>query len=80
MARMLASIRRYSEGIDAAKMLVQLTPDDPPRMRSDPEVFVANDGPYIYFNRQPVEGEGDQFCVPCNEGIYRTYTGLPPAQ
>lgn len=59
---------------------VQLTPDDPLRIRTDPEVFVANDGPYIYYNRAIIVGDGNQYCLPCNEGLYRTYTGLPPAQ
>ena len=54
----------------------QLTPDEPSMSRTDPEVFVANDGPYIYFNRGTYSGK--PFCLSCNEGVYRTYTGLPP--
>jgi hypothetical protein len=61
-------------------LLVQLTPDVPKRMRTDPEVFVADDGPYIYFNRQVIDLSGGQFCLSCNEGIFRAYTGLGPPQ
>lgn len=71
----------FLAGIDeAAPTPLQLTPDVPLRIRTDPEVFVANDGPYIYYNRAVIVGDGDQYCLPCNEGLYRTYTGLPPAQ
>jgi hypothetical protein len=61
-------------------LLVQLTPDVPKRMRTDPEVFIADDGPYIYFNRQVIDLSGHQFCLSCNEGIFRAYTGLGPPQ
>ena len=71
----------FLTGIDEASPTpVQLTPDVPLRIRTDPEVFVANDGPYIYYNRAIIVGDGNQYCLPCNEGLYRTYTGLPPAQ
>lgn len=70
----------FVANIDAADpVLLQLTPDSPLRMRTDPEVFVADDGPYIYYNRQTIDMTGDQYCLTCNEGIYRSYTGLPPA-
>ena len=69
---------RFLTGIDDSQpMPQQLTPDEPLRVRGDPEVFVANDGPYIYYNRMTVNVEGDAYG---NEGIYRAYTGLPPAQ
>lgn len=69
----------FLANIDASQpVLVQLTPNLPRRIRRDPEVFVANDGPYIYYNRLTIDG--NPFCMPCNEGVYRTYTGLPPAR
>lgn len=69
----------YIASVDpAAPSLVQLTPDLPRRIRRDPEVFVASDGPYIYYNRLTMEGGG--YCLSCNEGVFRTHTGLPPAQ
>lgn len=60
----------------AAPMLVQITPDLPWRIRRDPEIFVTSSGPYIYYNR--LETSGSSFCIPCNEGVFRSYTGLPP--
>ncbi len=70
----------FLSGIDAGHpSLQQLTPDQPTRARTDPEVFIANDGPYIYYNRG-TDGSGQTACNLCNEGIFRTYTGLAPAQ
>jgi hypothetical protein len=63
----------------ASPLLRQLTDDSLPRMRSDPEVYLANDGAYLYFNRfNPALGKaGDRpNCDACSEGVYRTYTGL----
>lgn len=69
----------FLASIDPANpLLAQLTPDLPRRMRTDPEVFVADDGPYIYFNRQTIDASGNQYCMTCNEGIFRSYTGLVP--
>jgi hypothetical protein len=71
----------FLANIDPADpLLVQLTPDVPNRMRTDPEVFIAADGPYIYFNRQTIDAAGNQYCLSCNEGIFRAYTGLAPAE
>jgi len=71
----------FLANIDPADpLLVQLTPDHPKRMRTDPEVFVADDGPYIYFNRQTIDASGNQYCLRCNEGIFRSYTGLVPQE
>ena len=58
--------------------MVQLTPDFPLRLRRDPEIFVTSHGPYVYYNRLQLSDE--LFCPACNEGVYRSYTGLPPAQ
>jgi len=69
----------FLANIDPADpQLVQLTPDAPKRMRTDPEVFIADDGPYIYFNRQTIDPTGNQYCLSCNEGIFRSHTGLAP--
>jgi hypothetical protein len=69
----------YLSNIDAANpMFRQLTPDTPSRSRRDPEVFVTNTGPFIYYNRVDASS-----AVPTattrSEGIYRTDTGLGPA-
>ncbi len=53
----------------------QLSPDLPTRTRRDPEVFVTEDGPWVYFNRFDA---GTLFCITCNEGVYRSWTGLGP--
>ncbi|MGH8213538.1 MAG: hypothetical protein ACREPP_09970, partial [Rhodanobacteraceae bacterium] len=72
--------RIFLTNIDNADPLVrQLTPDGPLRARTDPEVFFANDGPYIYYNRGTVD-PGKRTCLACNEGVYRAYTGIAPAQ
>ena len=69
----------FLANIDPADpLLLQLTPDSPLRMRTDPEVFIADDGPWIYFNRQTIDLTGSQYCLSCNEGIFRSYTGLAP--
>lgn len=71
----------YLANIDAATpMLRQLTPDLPLRIRNDPEVFITNDGPWIYFNRQTIDPESGPHCLPCSEGVFRSYTGLAPRQ
>lgn len=65
----------YLSNIDAASpMFRRLTPQAPLRVREDPEVFITNQGPYIYYVRRVL---GDPPC-PCSEGIYRTATGLGP--
>lgn len=60
-------------------LLRQLTDDSLLRMRSDPEVFITNDGVYLYFNRfdpaKSSQGQGPN-CDACSEGVYRTFTGL----
>lgn len=55
--------------------LVILTPDDAPtRARTDPEYFITEQGPFIYYNRyRTVSG------LPVSEGVWRVDTGLGPA-
>jgi hypothetical protein len=55
----------------------QLSPDLPLRTRRDPEVFVTEDGPWIYYNRFDA---GTLFCITCNEGVFRSWTGLGPEE
>ncbi|HEY3520532.1 MAG TPA: hypothetical protein VGK80_05760, partial [Rhodanobacteraceae bacterium] len=70
----------FLANIDAANpSLEQLTPDEPERARTDPEVFITNEGPYIYYNRG-TDGAVQTTCNLCNEGIFRTWTGLAPSQ
>jgi hypothetical protein len=45
-----------------------------PRLRHDPEVYVSDQGPYVYYSRF-VPGTPQQY-----EGVYRVDTGLGPAQ
>lgn len=64
----------FLSNIDAAQpMFRQLTPDLPLRTRADPEVFITNTGPYIYYYRAD---RRDEPPCPCNEGMYRSDTGL----
>ncbi|GAX59668.1 SAM-dependent methyltransferase [Candidatus Scalindua japonica] len=48
---------------------------DPNKLRIDPEVFVTDQGPYIYYNR---EIPGTDTDPRIKEGIYRVDTGLGP--
>lgn len=65
----------------AAPMFVKVSDDSLLRVRTDPEVFITDRGPYIYYNRynQNVDPE-HPYCAACSEGIFRAYTGLPPPQ
>jgi hypothetical protein len=63
-------------GIDPANPFFRKLSDDSQfRWRTDPEVFVTDEGPYIYYNRRD---PADPNCndAKCTEGIFRTYTGL----
>jgi hypothetical protein len=55
--------------------------DDPtlPKARMDPEAFVTELGPFIYYNRfDPTKVPGKPLCPSCSEGVFRAHTGLPP--
>ncbi|NOY53044.1 MAG: hypothetical protein GXP58_05410 [Deltaproteobacteria bacterium] len=54
----------------------QISDDTLLRARTDPEVFITGDGPYIYYNRKD---PADPTCsdLYCTEGIFRAYTGIP---
>jgi hypothetical protein len=63
-------------GIDPEENLVRRISDDTLfRWRTDPEVFITSDGPYVYYNRRdPADPNG---CGKlCTEGVYRAHTGL----
>lgn len=69
--------RIYLANIDSANAwLSQLTPDEPLRSRRDPEVFVTDSGPKIYFNRLTMSSK--VYCLTCNEGLFMADTGLGP--
>lgn len=73
----------YLSSIDAQKPVFrQLTPPATLRSRKDPEVFVTNAGPFIYFNRADPSlvhpGQLLENCLQCSEGVYRANTGLGP--
>ncbi len=69
----------FLSNIDSSEpMFRQLTVDESVRLRSDPEVFVTNAGPYVYYNRFNPDGATLLCPDPCSEGVYRSYTGLPP--
>lgn len=55
--------------------------DDPSLIkgRMDPEAFVTDLGPFIYFNRfDSSKVPGKPLCPTCHEGVFRVHTGLPP--
>jgi hypothetical protein len=64
---------------EAAPMMRRLNDDQQLRARIDPEVFITDAGPYIYFNRyNATKVPGKPYCGTCAEGLYRAYTGLAP--
>ena len=65
-------------GIDPANPLFRMVSDDSLfRWRTDPEVFITNQGPYIYYNRRD-PADPNQCGASCSEGIFRAHTGLWP--
>jgi len=56
----------------------RLDTNSPAKGRMDPEVFVTERGPFIYYNRfDSTQVPGQPFCPTCSEGVYRIHTGLP---
>jgi hypothetical protein len=56
----------------------RLDKNSPVKGRMDPEVFVTDRGPYIYYNRfDSTRVPGQPFCPTCSEGLYRAHTLLP---
>lgn len=55
--------------------------DDPTLLkgRMDPEIFVTELGPFVYYNRfNSTLVPGKPLCPTCHEGVFRAHTGLPP--
>jgi len=47
------------------------------RVRNDPEVFITEQGPFVYYNRyDPGISPEHPLCNECSEGVYRADTGL----
>jgi hypothetical protein len=63
----------------AAPMVRRVTDNTVLRGRTDPEVFIADMGVFVYYNRRMVDATG-KVCttLECSEGIYRANTGLAP--
>lgn len=59
-------------------ILRRLTPAEPDRARADPEIFVTDQGPVVFFSRFDQTKGAQWLCLPCMEGEYRVDTGLPP--
>jgi hypothetical protein len=78
------SVEIWIAGIDpAAPVFRRITEDSPPRVRSDPEVFITRDGPRIYFNRYQLTDDPEP--VPCrtracSEGVWMADPGLTAAR
>lgn len=65
--------------IDSSNPLFRQLNDGILRVRTDPEVFITTQGPYIYYNRYNQTINPDfLYCGDCSEGVFRAYTGLPP--
>jgi hypothetical protein len=60
-----------------APLLRRLTPESPDRARADPEIFVTDKGPVVFFSRFDQSKGSYWLCLPCMEGEYRVDTGLP---
>ena len=74
----------WISNIDSANPLFRRISDNAVlRARTDPEVFITNRGPLVYYNRRQLQltPRGNlQFCggVKCSEGIYMADPGLGP--
>jgi hypothetical protein len=62
----------------AAPMLRRITPELPDRARADPEVFVTDRGPIVFFGRYDPTKGSSCLCSACAEGLYRAETGITP--
>jgi hypothetical protein len=61
-----------------APLLRRLTPEKPDRARADPEVFITDNGPIVFFGRYKPTVADYWLCGPCSEGLYRVETGITP--
>jgi len=62
----------------AAPMLRRVTPELPDRARADPEIFVTDQGPIVFFGRYDPTKGSYWLCSACAEGLYRAETGIKP--
>lgn len=63
----------------SAPMMRRLNDDTLLKGRMDPEMFVTDSGPFIYYNRfDSTKIPGQPFCPTCSEGVFRAHMGLPP--
>lgn len=61
----------------AAPLMRKVSDDSLLRVRTDPEVFITTQGPFIYYNRyDPAVNPEKPYCADCSEGVYRATTGL----
>jgi hypothetical protein len=64
---------------EGAPMMRRLNDTGTLRARVDPEVFITETGPYVYYNRyNATKVPGKPYCSTCAEGLHRAYTGLTP--
>jgi hypothetical protein len=61
-----------------APLLRRVTPESPDRARADPEVFITDRGPVIFFGRYNQNLGRNWLCSRCAEGLYRAETGIGP--
>lgn len=60
----------------AAPLLRRVTPELPDRARADPEIFITDNGPVVFFGRyDPTKGR-NWLCSACADGLYRAETGI----
>ena len=71
----------WVSSIDPARPLLRkVTVDAPARVRNDPEVFITDLGPRIYYNRyDPSVNPDNPLCNECSEGVYMADPGLAAA-
>lgn len=61
-----------------APLLRRLTPELPDRARADPEIFITDRGPIVFFGRYNQTKGSYWLCSACAEGLYRAETGIGP--
>ena len=57
-------------------LLRRLTPELPDRARADPEVFITDAGPIVFFGRYDPRKGSYWLCSACAEGLFRAETGI----
>ncbi len=62
----------------AAPLLRRVTPESPDRARADPEIFITDRGPVVFFGRYDPTKGSYWLCSACADGLYRAETGIIP--